>query len=176
MNIIMKACKTYKRFEATVIRWEKELEQYSIEVFTQKTNPQTWSIGQVYEHITNSTLNFHVKQIEACLVSNSNKDKGKTFIGWLSLFIKRIPPIEIQIPPEENFEPLQPEGKQVIKERLNDLKKLFSQLSIKIDASKYKGKTNHPGMGYLSAADWFEVIEMHFRYHERDKRRIIKLL
>lgn len=170
----MRAAKTYKKFNATINKWEKQLEEYSKEDFNHKPNPQTWSIGQVYEHVVSSTLNFHAKQIEICLLSNDNKNKSKTFIGWLSFIINRIPPIEIKIPPEENIEPQQPQNKEDVSAKLNHVKQVFLELANKIDASKCLGKTNHPGMGYLNAKEWLKVIEMHFRYHEKYNANVFK--
>jgi len=49
-------------------------------------------------------------------------------------------------------------------------------LSVKIDTAKTNGKTNHPGMGYLNAREWFELIELHFNYHEKDIKQAKRLL
>ncbi len=172
----MKAASIYKKFEANVSDWEKELDKYSEEDFIRKQDDTTWSIGQVYEHIISSTLNFHVKQIELCLSNNDNRNKGKNLIGHISLLIKDFPPVNIKIPPEENIEPVQPSDKMIIKERLKKLKDTFYHLASKIDSSKFNGKRSHPGFGYLLAKEWYELIEMHLRYHRKDKLKIDKYL
>lgn len=168
----MKAIHIYKKLETTVNVWEKELDKYSVEDFKSTPGPDVWTIGQVYEHITSNTLNFHASQIEQCLLDNDNTFKTKSFIGYLCLTIKRIPHIKIKIPPEENIEPSQPNDKQFIKKRLEDVKEQFFYLASKIDSSKSRGKINHPGMGYLHAKEWLVFIEMHIRYHWKDKQKI----
>jgi hypothetical protein len=172
----MKASRIYKKFEKTVNWWDRELDKYAEQDLQRSPGPGLWTIGQVYEHITASTLNFHVKQIEECLGIKDNLDKRKSTVGYISLIIKRIPPIQIKIPPEENFAPVQPPDKSYIRQRLQELKDRFSKLAIDIDANPNGGKTNHPGMGYLKAQEWFEIIEMHLRYHLKDKRTVDNFL
>ena len=172
----MRTIRIDKKFEATIHKYEKELDKYSIRDFERKPSVEIWSPGQVYEHIISNTLNFHVKQIELCLLNNENFDKRKSLIGYISLFINRIPHVKINIPPEENIEPSQPGDKLIIKKRLKELTDTFYSLALKIDASQGKGKTHHPGFGYLSAAEWYAFVDMHVRYHWKDKETIDKFL
>ncbi len=172
----MKSLPIYKRFEATVHHYEMDLDKYSISDFTRKPSPEIWSSGQVYEHIISNTINFHVKQIEMCLSDNENFCKRKSTIGYIALFINRIPNVKISIPPEENKEPCQPTEKFSIKKRLVELCDIFYQLALKIDNSKTNGKRFHPGFGYLSAVEWYAFVEMHMRYHWKDKNAIDKYL
>ncbi len=172
----MKAIQIYKRLEVTANVWEKELEKYSDEDFQSKSAHNLWTIGQVYEHITSNSLNFHAVQIERCLLSSVNTFKTKSLIGYLCLTLKRIPHIKIKISPEENIEPSQPVDIQFIKNRLNEVKEQFFYLALAIDSSKIKGKINHPGMGYLHAKEWLVFIEMHIRHHWKDKQKIDSFL
>lgn len=172
----MKAAKVYKKFDRTVTRWEKALDKYSEQDLKKSPGPGIWTVGQVYEHITASTLNFHAKQIEQCLQTSANREKRKSKWGYLALIIDRIPPVNIPIPPEENVVAIQPPGKPFIREKLQELRSRFSSLADQIDANPRSGKTGHPGMGYLLAVEWFALIEMHLRYHWKDKRVADKAL
>jgi len=48
----------------------------------------------------------------------------------------------------------------------------MKQAALLISKSNHKGKTKHPGLNYFSADEWFRFAEMHFRHHERQKKRI----
>ena len=39
---------------------------------------------------------------------------------------------------------------------------------------KQFGKTQHPGLGFLDALEWYQYTEMHMRHHIRQKDRILK--
>jgi hypothetical protein len=46
----------------------------------------------------------------------------------------------------------------------------------KIINTRFKEKTKHPGFHYLNAIEWLQFIEMHFRHHLKQKKRIDKYL
>jgi hypothetical protein len=35
-----------------------------------------------------------------------------------------------------------------------------------------RGKSKHPGLGYFTAQEWFQYVEMHMRHHLRQKARL----
>ncbi len=152
--------------------WKSELENYSEEQFTRKPSLESWSIGQVYEHLVNGALNFHVKQIELCLINDENKQEKKTFIGKLMFFMNSFPPIRIKVPPSPAYTPKQPENKGKIGAGMRLLQKKLQDLSAEIDNAVHFGKTKHPNLGYLGAKEWYQLIVMHFRHHFLQKKRI----
>ncbi|HWY36373.1 MAG TPA: hypothetical protein VNX68_17140, partial [Nitrosopumilaceae archaeon] len=52
------------------------------------------------------------------------------------------------------------------------IKNKFSKLSDEVGKSKSKGKEKHPVLGFLSAKEWLQAVEMHFRHHIQQKERI----
>ncbi|MDB5279911.1 MAG: DinB family protein [Ferruginibacter sp.] len=48
----------------------------------------------------------------------------------------------------------------------------MNDLAARIAASKFKGKTKHPGLDYFSATEWLQFVDIHFRHHLRQKKRI----
>ena len=103
--------------------WESELEKYSDVQFAMKPFPESWSIGQVYEHLVMGTLNYHVKQFERCLVNDENRRENKTFQGKLIYIIHAFPPIRINVPSSPTYTPKQPESKEKIKAGMRLLQK-----------------------------------------------------
>ena len=152
--------------------WELELEKYSDVQFAMKPFPESWSIGQVYEHLVMGALNYHIKQIEQCLVTDENQNEKKTFPGTLMFAINSFPPVRIKVPPSPTYTPKQPDGKEQLKAGMRLVQKKLHDLSNKIDHAIQFGKTKHPTLGYLGAKEWYQLIVMHFRHHLRQKKRI----
>jgi hypothetical protein len=152
--------------------WESELEKYSDEQFLMNPSPESWSIGQVYEHLVMGALNYHVKQIEQCLLSDANQIEKKTFPGILMFSLHSFPPVRIKVPPSPLYTPKQPESKTRIQAGMRLLQKKLQDLSREIEHAVHFGKTKHPVLGYLGAKEWYQLIVMHFRHHLRQKKRI----
>ncbi|MFA6542419.1 MAG: DinB family protein, partial [Bacteroidota bacterium] len=59
--------------------WLTSLETYTEEQLLRKPSDEEWSLGQVYNHLINSALLFHLKQIELCAAGKGTvKADGKT--------------------------------------------------------------------------------------------------
>jgi hypothetical protein len=162
----------FHRYLKIAALWESELEKYSDEQFAMKPSPESWSMGQVYEHLVMGTLNYHIKQIEECLVNDENQREKKTFQGKLIYTINSIPPVRIKVPPSPMYTPKQPENRERIKAGMRLLEKKLQDLSVEIDHAVHFGKTKHRALGYLGAKEWFQLIVMHFRHHMVQKKRI----
>lgn len=66
---------------------------------------EAWPLRQVYVHLINSTLHFHLQQVKTCLENVENSDK------------------KIKVPPSEFYTVKQHESKEeLIKELLNKVK------------------------------------------------------
>jgi hypothetical protein len=66
----------------------------------------------------------------------------------------------------------QPTSKEDLKKGMLQLKREGSRLGEMTLASGRTGKTQHPGLRYLNAQEWFQFAEMHMRHHFRQKSRI----
>lgn len=72
--------------------------------------------------------------------------------------------------------PKQPRDIEEIMQGFSEIRKQLLDISPRIASSPFNGKTKHPGFGYLNAAEWVQVIDMHFRHHLRQKRRLEEFL
>jgi len=162
----------FNAYVQTALLWESELEKYSDEQFAMKPSPESWSIGQVYEHLVMGGLNYHVKQIEQCMFNDENKRENKTLLGKMIFLLHAFPPVRIKVPPSQTYTPQQPENKERIKAGMRLLKKKLQDLSGEIDHAVHVGKTKHRALGYLDAQEWYRLIVMHFRHHRLQKKRI----
>ena len=129
-------------------------------------------MGQLYNHLIQGTLNYHLPQIEQCINSDTNKSKSKNFKGFLAYrILKGFPPIKIKVPDSDAYTPKQPKSKDEIIKGLETLKRKMEQTLKNLEKNQ-KGKTPHPGFAYLNASEWFRLIPMHFKHHLRQKERI----
>jgi DinB superfamily len=172
----MKAQKSYQNWLKTAAFYEAELPKYSADDFCKKQSEEAWSIGQMYQHLVKGTMVFHAKFAKDALATTENSSEGKTMPGKISYLIGGFPPIKIKVPASDEYTPPQPKSKEAVMEDFVNLKIQLKDLAEKIDASNSKGKTKHPGFGYLTALEWFQMIEMHFKHHLRQKKRLDTLL
>lgn len=165
--------KTLAKTLENIDSWKASLNEYDFDQLLKKPSSESWSIGQVYMHLINSTLGFHLKQMDACLQSDANHSEKKTFEGFLAYrILGGFPPIKIKVPPSELYTPKQPESKEQIASGLEEVEEALKKRLPLLAQAKYQGKTQHPGLGYMNAREWFQLVEMHFRHHLRQKSRL----
>jgi len=164
--------KTLNIFLKIVEIWEKELDKYEIKQLTQKENSESWSMGQLYKHLIDGTLNYHLQQVNSCINSSENKSEKKNFKGFMAYnIIKGFPPIKIKVPATETYTPKQPKNIEELKDGFQKLKQEMKNTFKNLEEDK-NGKTQHPGFSYLNASEWYRLIPMHFKHHLRQKENI----
>jgi DinB superfamily len=165
---------SYQNFLKVQGVWEKELHQYSDKQLEKRETPESWTLGQVYVHLINSTLYFHLKQVNTCLTSSENQNGKKNFKGFLAYqVLKGFPPIKIKVPPSDFYTPKIPASKQEILDGFEKVKTEVKNILSKFENDQH-GKTAHPGFSYLNASEWYRIIEMHWRHHLKQKNAIDK--
>lgn len=169
--------KTLTETLATIEHWETALDKYTLTQLLKKPGAGSWSLGQVYLHLINATLNFHLKQVEVCLESEENGQAAKNFKGFLAYSVLNgFPPIKIKVPPSDFYTPKQPTDKAQILAGLAAVKQAMNATLPLIEQAPKQGKTEHPGFSFLNAEEWYKLVEMHFRHHLRQQARINKFL
>ncbi|MFZ4621162.1 MAG: DinB family protein [Bacteroidota bacterium] len=157
--------------------WIKDVELYSDEQFQRKPDEHQWSIGQVYVHLIQSALNFHIKQIQQCAENKAMEiNGGKKPPGKITYFIGVIPPVRVHVPPTPTYTPAQPVSKQDVVERLHGVIRSVKEIQATAEKASLTQKTAHPGFGYLNAREWFRLIPMHYHHHRRQQKRLNKFL
>ncbi|PKL83834.1 MAG: hypothetical protein CVV24_02900 [Ignavibacteriae bacterium HGW-Ignavibacteriae-3] len=171
----MNPVKVGVQLKAVLEKWESSLDNYSDSDLLKKPAADSWSIGQLYSHLVYGTIRYHLKQIELCLSKDDNRDQKKTGAGAFCFLINGFPPVKIKVPPSKEYTPAQPENKQEIKNGFVKLKQILENYSPGI-GKKESGKVKHPALGFLSAAEWYQLIEMHFRHHLRQKKKLDQII
>ena len=157
-------------FNKTVQKWIDFLDDYTLEMLCQKPDDNTWSLGQVYAHITDDTSWF-VEQMAAAMQTEANSDKNMHENARAMLQSNSFPDMMIE-GPATGIYIKQPKNKDQVRQKLLAIKTEVNNLYALFDPSKAIGKTRHPGLLYFNTLDWLQFAEMHLRHHFRQKKRI----
>jgi DinB superfamily len=160
----------YPNLETVVNQYISSLDDYSDEQFFFKTDEETWSLGQMYEHLTVSSSFFFLANCLRCLEKRKGQEGGEKNEFGEKLFIKgSFPPIKIKIPEvlrgPEPVAKTRAEYQILLAKILVDSKNLIA--AVNNDDGSYKAL--QPAMGWLDAKEWFTLHEMHYRHHLRQK-------
>ena len=172
--------KYYKKFEPIGKYWLTEIEKYNEEPFLKKPNDQDWSMGQLYNHLINYTIDVQMNAINGCLLkANGSAKGGKSFKGVMTFMRGGYPSYKIKSKVNDANPPRAP--KNIMEARNNFIKllKAMNEISVKLEKlSKedlnYKVKDNRLGM--LNAVEWYDSVIMHFKHHLEQKKRIDRTL
>ena len=163
-----------QKTRAVIDDYLRELDTYTYEQLIQQPAPGSWSVGQVYIHLWMSAKGFFFKKAEICLTGAEGAERGrsKNWKGHLVFLIGRMPTVRVKMPGQVAIEPRQPESKEQIVAKLNEIKQLATDYIRRIPDADPAIKARHPFMGYLNTAEWISLCNMHFHHHHAQKRRI----
>lgn len=155
----------------------ESLKKYNSEAFSHKKNEDTWSLGQLYEHLA-VTSEFFIRQAEGCLREEKGDfEGGKTQVGEQMFALGGFPPIKIK-PPEQYKAAIEVVAKSTDKyaaifaaliERLPEV-----QGAIEQKPTAYKRK--HASFSMLTAIEWIWCLKTHLRHHLRQQTELEGLL
>jgi len=157
-------------FNETIRKWIDFLDKYTLEMLCQKPDDTSWSLGQVYTHITDDTAWF-AEQMAAAMQTDADSEKEMHKHARVMFQNNAFPDMMIEGPATNTYI-RQPESKDEIRQKLLTIEADVNNLYASFDASKATGKTRHPGLLYFNTLDWLQFAEMHLRHHFRQKKRI----
>jgi hypothetical protein len=167
----------FYQFEKTARFWLVSLNAYTEEQFARQPGETQWSIGQVYYHLIVGTEKFHLRAIRKCLEHRGEiVEGGKTLPGKIVFLLGSFLPVKIHVPPSDDYTPKQPQSRAEMQEGLRKLIETMRGLAPQIDHASPVQKSKHPALGMLNADEWYRLIEIHFRHHLRQKKRLDKFL
>lgn len=165
--------KLEKQTHETIDYWMDEFKRYSFEQITAKPSEDSWSLGQVGIHLCMSAKGFFFKNAEKCLNKDGvQKGKGKSFSGHIIYTLRMFPPVKYEMPKQVAVVPKQPESKEQLIAKFEEVKQLASAYIKRIPESDPALKIKHPFLGWLNTAEWIQLCNIHFRHHLRQKKRI----
>lgn len=160
-----------KKFEELATYYIEELEKYSIEQFRMKPSSEEWSLGQMYNHLIASTY-MQLNAITKCKIETSSITNIKTEMGEKVYKLGAFPNIQIKVPNHPGYTPENPGTKEEMQKQFLELITIVKNTEPTLSSIPSDCKVEHPGLGYLNAAEWFQLISMHFAHHLRQKERL----
>ncbi|GGA29212.1 DinB family protein [Psychrobacillus lasiicapitis] len=151
-----------------LITFKSNLYNYSLQQLRYISEEGVWSIGQMYDHLI-LVAHEYLDNMETCATLNVEQPLGKTQFGELLFRNGGFPPIKIRLPDELNSPPNNSDSKEDLISRMDLLIQRLSQWESKVDYINPNNKIKHGGFGWLNAREWYNLVEMHFRHHLRQK-------
>ncbi|MGP1906879.1 DinB family protein [Metabacillus sp. JX24] len=130
-----------------------------------------WSLGQMYQHLIEVSLEY-LENAEACSKAAADPDLEKSE-GGKALFERGgFPPIKIKLPDLPGNTPSNNRSKQELLQGFLEVEKRMERQEKKASKTNPACKQRHGGFGWLNAAEWYVLVDMHLRHHLRQKKEI----
>lgn len=171
----MDTTETLKRFEEVTNHYLLELDGLSTEQLSNKPSENEWSLGQMYLHLINTALYMQLRNAEQCMALSSDSGVAtgeKTEAGKAVFDLGGFPPVRIQVQPSPMYTPQQPESKDQLVQGLTAVLSRMKEMEPTIDQAPMHNTVAHPRLGALNAKEWFELVEMHYRHHLLQEKRL----
>ncbi|MFP4976497.1 DinB family protein [Paenibacillus sp. CN-4] len=164
---------TLESFQALCADYIRGLETVTPDQLKQREDGE-WSLGQMYVHLIQSALHMHLRNADSCLTGSGGGElsAGKTPRGVTAFEQGEFPPVRIRVPDSPQYTPAQPESKEELAEGLSRVSRAMEDMSNRLLESESSRVIAHPGFGELNAAEWYRLVEMHYRHHLRQEERL----
>lgn len=163
-----------KSFNNTIDYWISELESYDDQSLSGKTSPGSWSIGQLYNHLITDSK-YYITQIKICVDTNLHCEQETSAEAKEIFQNNSLSDKAIKGASDHSFMP-DVDDAGYLRSELFKIKLQMNTLYDIISKTPFHGKTEHPGLGYFSAREWFHFADIHFRHHLKQKQRIDNFL
>lgn len=163
-------------FETTAARYIQALDTYTPEEFRRKPSAEEWSMSQLYNHLITAALHMQIKSIEDCERMQHPTAGEKTEAGNAIFAAGAFPPVKIKLPAKPGYTPDYSTDKQEVAERLCLVIEEMRSIERRLSSIPEDRKVQHPAFGYLNAAEWFQLVPMHFVHHLRQKEALDQFL
>ena len=158
------------QLDNTLQSWISYLDEYSTHQLHAKPSLISWSVGQLYLHLIETTT-FYLEQVVICL-SESGNEKEEAAPEAMEMFLNNELPDTKIVGPPTNDNTRQPRSKEELVEHFMNLRAQLEVIEDDFLRAPSRGKTRHPGLKYFSAVEWLQFSEMHLRHHLRQKIRL----
>ena len=115
--------KLEKQTHQVIDYWIDEYKRHDFEKILMKPSENEWSMGQVGIHLWMSAKGFFFKNAEKCLSQEgTEKGKSKKFAAHFIFILKMMPPVRYEMPKQVAVVPKQPESKEQLIGKLEEIK------------------------------------------------------
>jgi DinB superfamily len=169
----MNTQKLEKQTNEAIDYWISEFKRYDWNKILMKPGENSWSLGQIGIHLWMSSKGFFFKNAEKCLNKEGvERGKKKKLGAHLIFTFRTLPPVRYEMPAQVSVQPREPESKEQLIAKLEDVKAQAASYIKRIPDSDPDLKIKHPFLGWLNTTEWITLCNIHFRHHMRQKKRI----
>lgn len=156
-------------FPAELAWWRDQLPRFSAEQLAEGASDDDWSIGQLYAHLAQGAMRFHLPMAQKALESTEPAGEPASFAGPM-LAGQEMPPVKVPASPQ--YTPHQPAGAEAIAAMLTEMETAYLATAERVRANPTAGGTAaHMRFGHLTAAQWLALVTNHFRGHRKQLLR-----
>lgn len=155
----------------TIDHYIGKLDTYSFEHILIKPSEESWSIGQVYQHIIIDT-NWYLDQVEHALLDKLHTSEPLSGTAFQVLSQHSFGVERIVGDPVAASKVKQPNSKAELVEGLIVLKTRVNNIVVGMNTTMHLGKSKHPGYGYLTSTEWIAYADIHMNHHLTQLSRI----
>lgn len=157
-------------------KWYLDLQNYNQQKLYQKPSSDQWCLAELFDHIIRVAYTYQIPNFKKCINRDIKKGNAKNGIAYLIFNLHIIPYRTIRM---ESFPPtIAKKFTPEILER-DSLEEKFRIFITEINANgtllkqaDASIKHSHPFFGMINASEWFSLVEIHMRHHERQKKRL----
>ena len=161
-------------FKKRAEKWFLDLQDYNEERLFHRPAPDQWCLAELYDHIMRVANTYQIPNFLQCIEHNTKKGRAKKSIAYLIFNLNIVPyrNIKMESFPNKIVSDFTPEilDKKLLESNFKDF---IAETIAKESLLKSCDKTikhNHPFFGMINAIEWYSLIEIHMRHHERQKK------
>ncbi|QMV41892.1 DinB family protein [Cohnella cholangitidis] len=161
--------------EETVSYYLEQLQRIGEEQLSLRPSEEEWSLGQLYNHLIGATQYMSLRNIGLCREGDKETivvGGAKSEAGEAVFRNGGFPDAKISVPPSPQYTPRQPNGKEELSEGLLGIVRQMRDIEPTLREISPENAANHPRLGALTAKEWFQLVEMHFRHHLKQLHRL----
>ncbi|WP_290757833.1 DinB family protein [Exiguobacterium sp. UBA3491] len=148
----------------------QELDRYHPEGLIHHLDHDTWSISQMYDHLI-VVSHEYLDEVESCRFAPVTTS-GKSPFGEQLFAVGAFPATPIRLPDAMNAPPNETDQVEQLRTRWLQLIDRHVTLATSAQSTPVDQKTQHGGMGWLNAAEWYALVSYHLAHHRNQKRRL----
>lgn len=168
--------KSWEEHEANFNYYTNGLHHFPEDKLHVQPTPESWSAGQIINHLIKGTQGFHLNMVRMCLEDVDHGSGEKKERGTKLFEVGSFPPVKIHVPPSPTYTPAQAVSKEELVEGLKTTRELVHAAFNQLAQNPPSGYHEHGAFGELNAYEWMDLIEMHMRHHRTQWEERVKLL
>ena len=176
----MNSTRILNKFNRRAQEWLLDLTALSEQKISRKPAVDSWSVGELYDHIMRVARTYQIPNFKKSLTDESVQRKRKNTIGFaiFNLGIRKQVKIRMEdfpAPLVQDFTPVQRPKEELLND-FNDFIEEVNALHTELSSAPKTARHYHPMFGDIHSGEWFSLIEIHMAHHEVQRRRIYKII